>query len=44
VNKILKFDPDNAEAKEMLTTIQLASAAASDRDDYRFGWRRGGRR
>ena len=44
VNKILKFDPDNAEAKEMLTTIQLASAAASDKDDYRFGWRRGGRR
>ena len=44
VNKILKFDPENEEAKEMLTTIQLASAASSDKDDYRFGWRRGGRR
>jgi tetratricopeptide (TPR) repeat protein len=43
VNRILKFDPDNEEAKEMLTTIQLASAAASDKDDYRWGWRRGRR-
>ncbi len=43
VNRILKFDPDNEEAKEMLTTIQLASAAAGDRDDYRWGWRRGRR-
>ena len=44
VNRILKFDPDNEEAKEMLKTIQLASAAGADRDDYRYGgWRRGRR-
>jgi tetratricopeptide (TPR) repeat protein len=40
VNRILAFDPDNKEAKEMQKTIILASAASSDRDDYRFGWGR----
>ena len=45
VNRILKFQPDNEEAKEMLKTIQLASAAGADRDDHRYGgWRRGGGR
>jgi tetratricopeptide (TPR) repeat protein len=40
VNRILKFDPDNEAAKEMLETIQVAQAAAGNRDDYRYGWRR----
>ena len=35
--KVLRFDPDNAEAKEMNRTIQIAEAAASS--DWRWGWR-----
>jgi hypothetical protein len=38
-NRIIAFDPDNAEAKEMLRTIQLASAASSG--DWAWGWRVG---
>jgi hypothetical protein len=34
-DRILKFDPDNEEAKEMARTIQLAEAASSDD----WGWR-----
>jgi tetratricopeptide (TPR) repeat protein len=40
VNRILAFDPDNQAAKDMQQTIIMASAASSDKDDYRFGWRR----
>jgi len=40
VNRILKFDPENEPAKEMLQTIQVAQAASGNRDDYRYGWRR----
>jgi len=35
-NKILAFDPDNAEAKEMVRTIQVAAAAAGD--TWGWGW------
>jgi tetratricopeptide (TPR) repeat protein len=35
-NRILAFEPDNAEAKEMVRTIQIAAAAASN--DWRWGW------
>jgi tetratricopeptide (TPR) repeat protein len=35
-NRILAFDPDNAEAKEMQRTIQIAAAAASS--DWGWGW------
>jgi hypothetical protein len=38
-NRILKFDPENAEATAMLQTIQIASAEAGSRD-WRYGWRR----
>jgi hypothetical protein len=41
VNRILKHDPGNAEAKEMLQTIQLAEA---DSRDYRFRWKDKGRK
>lgn len=34
--RILALDPDNAEAKEMMRTIQLASAAASS--NWGWGW------
>ena len=34
-NRILTYEPDNAEAKEMMRTIQLAEAAASSQ----WGWR-----
>lgn len=37
VNRILAFDPDNEDAKDMQQTIILASA---DRDDYRYRWGR----
>jgi len=40
VNRILAFDPDNEDAKDMQKTIIMASAASSDRDDYRYGWGR----
>ncbi len=36
-NRILAFEPTNAEAKEMVRTIQLASASASG--DWAWGWR-----
>jgi hypothetical protein len=35
-NKILMVDPGNAEAKEMIKTIQMADAAASG--EWRWGW------
>jgi tetratricopeptide (TPR) repeat protein len=35
-NRILAFDPDNAEAKEMVRTIQVAAAAAGD--TWGWGW------
>lgn len=38
-NKILTVDPQNAEAKEMIRTIQLADAAASG--EWRWGWQSG---
>jgi len=34
--RILAFDPDNAEAKEMMKTIQIAQAAASNQ--WGWGW------
>jgi hypothetical protein len=34
-NRVIAFDPDNAEAKEMVRTIQIAEAAASNQ----WGWR-----
>ncbi len=36
-NKVLAFDPGNAEAKEMVRTIQIAAASASS--DWGWGWR-----
>lgn len=39
-NKILAYDPDNAEAKEMVRTIQLAAAASGD--DWGWHWGIGG--
>jgi hypothetical protein len=36
-NRVLAFDPENAEAKEMVRTIQTAAAAASG--DWGWGWR-----
>lgn len=33
--KVIAFDPDNAEAKEMMKAIQAAQA---DGDDWRWGW------
>lgn len=41
VNRILKHDPGNAQAKEMLQTIQSASA---DSRDFRFRWKGHGRK
>jgi tetratricopeptide (TPR) repeat protein len=35
-NRILKFDPENEEAKEMVKTIQIAAAAAGS--DWGWGW------
>lgn len=35
-NRVLAFDPDNAEAKEMVRTIQIAQAAASSQ--WGWGW------
>jgi hypothetical protein len=35
-NRILAFDPENAEAKEMVRTIQIAEAAASS--NWGWGW------
>ena len=37
MQRVLQFDPDNAEAKQMLDTVQLAEAEASG--DWRWGWR-----
>jgi tetratricopeptide (TPR) repeat protein len=39
-NKILAYDPDNAEAKEMVRTIQVAQAAAAG--EWGWGWRTAG--
>lgn len=39
-NRILAFDPDNAEAKEMVKTIQIAAAASGNDWDWR--WQRVG--
>ncbi len=36
-NRVLAFEPDNAEAKEMVRTIQIAAAAASA--EWGWGWR-----
>lgn len=35
--KVIAFDPDNEEAKEMVKTITMAEAAASG--EWRWGWR-----
>jgi tetratricopeptide (TPR) repeat protein len=35
--KVLEFEPDNADAKRMVSTIQNAEAESSD--DWRYGWR-----
>ncbi|MBX3463567.1 MAG: hypothetical protein KF830_10375 [Planctomycetes bacterium] len=39
-NRVLAFEPDNAEAKEMVRTIQIAQAAASSQ--WGWGWQVGG--
>lgn len=41
-NRVIAFDPDNEEAKEMVKTIQMAEAAASN--DWHWRWHRVGDR
>ena len=40
VNRVLAFTPDNAEAKAMVRTIQLAEEASGHEWDW--GWRTAG--